>query len=460
MPRPLLALAAVLAAYAVIAFLLVPANTLTGFPVHHDDFRNLSWIHPTLPEPARPVSGFLLTLLSSFGIPTYYIALHALVVAYAALVIAALARLFHLRPAPPALAFAAALALLSVETMVEFSKYTGLITGLLSGVTGAAAVALLLSRPSRPATLAGAIALTALSGFSKEDFLLPILITATLLAWEQRDRRSIALLGAIGLLTAAVFAYNRSVSAVYTSGASQFYRQDFRLSSIAMVAEQYLLTSRGAAIAALLQLATLTWNVIAARPIPWPRMLAFHAIATSIALPYLCLPGHTAPYYVFHWAPWQLAGGILVLWKLRPGIPAAAAIAALVLCSIALTQSTRRSIVEWYRTNQTVNRNIVRTLEANRALIAPHPTAAVEGAPPLSPWFATSGEFLVNRFGFPNRWLIRTPLDGSFAREFQARAGSLTMGRNTVVPLDSELPPGVPVVKLAPGGNGTASAAR
>jgi hypothetical protein len=139
------ALPGVVAGYALV-LLLCPGDRLLGFPVHHDDFTNLS---TTLSETVaqlygfsfwlpRPVSYYALSAVSSAGIPFYYLSLHALLIAYVALVLGVLHRLLEVRRMPFVFAAVVAASMLSYEHAVEYSKYTGLITNLLSGTCAAA----------------------------------------------------------------------------------------------------------------------------------------------------------------------------------------------------------------------------------------------------------------------------------------------------------------------------------
>src|SRR3954451_24144973 len=73
--RLILQIAAVIAAYCFIVFVLCPDTLFIGTPVHHDDFNNLSYTEYSSYE-LRPVSYAILMTLSLLGIPVYYTSLH------------------------------------------------------------------------------------------------------------------------------------------------------------------------------------------------------------------------------------------------------------------------------------------------------------------------------------------------------------------------------------------------
>ena len=135
---------AIVAAYLFVVFALCPGTRFIGFPVHHDDFNNLAHISFRW-YPSRPVSSFALVMLSRLGIPAYYTALHVLIVIYAFLSIGVLRRLLQVRSVPVILLLPVGAAMLSYEHTVEFSKYTGLLTNLLSGVFAMIAMTLMVS---------------------------------------------------------------------------------------------------------------------------------------------------------------------------------------------------------------------------------------------------------------------------------------------------------------------------
>ena len=234
-------LAAVLGAYALVMFVLCPGDRLVGFPVHHDDFANLSIVrwHDVIqtygfsPIPPRPVSYYALGALSAAGIPVYYLTLHALLIAYVVLVFGVLQRLLEVRRVSLLFAMAVAAAMLSYEQTVEYTKYTGLITNLLSATFAAAAMHLVMSQAARPGavgphgppaqTIAAVWVLAALSFWSKEDFILPAVLLAAYLSAEARmqfgahNRRWWVLTGGLAVLASVCFLYQASVNSPFTN---------------------------------------------------------------------------------------------------------------------------------------------------------------------------------------------------------------------------------------------------
>ena len=193
-------LAGVIAAYIFIVLVLCPGNPLIGFPVQRDDFSLLSWDANSLRMswasgfPPRPVSELVWTALSMAGLPAYYLGLQALVVLYTFLALTVSRKLLAARRMPFLLGILVAAAALSLECVVEYSKYTGLITSLLSGVFALAAMSLMASERGRSEdrsllrapVMAAVWGLSALSFWSKEDFILPTILLALYFACEAK----------------------------------------------------------------------------------------------------------------------------------------------------------------------------------------------------------------------------------------------------------------------------------
>lgn len=138
--RLLLALLILAVAYVALDFLPIPANRVELHPLHRDDYANLARSIETLEShPPRPVCTFAITLLATAGPRAYYVALNALTIVYPALVFVFLGRLFGRSLSPVAMGIAAVL-LFSFANSVEWAKYTGLMTNLLSGVFGVLAL--------------------------------------------------------------------------------------------------------------------------------------------------------------------------------------------------------------------------------------------------------------------------------------------------------------------------------
>jgi hypothetical protein len=464
-------LLATVIAYILVVFVLCPGNPLIGFPVHHDDFTNLgsgvklpglSW---------RPVSYFLLSVLSGLGITFYYASLHVLVILYVFFSLRVLHLLLDAPQVPLIPAVLIAAGALSYESTIEYSKYTGLITNLLSGGFAVVAMFLIVNERQRarndsvPRTwmLAAALSAAALSFWSKEDFILPSILVACYVAFDvfgstatSEVKRPWGLLAAGMFVLAGLLAayHHLSVNPLLQS-ASGPYLSNYSPFSISKVAVDYLLLTQVAVAATMLQISTLIWNAIAPSPIRWSVLLLIHVLILSLLLPYSCLPNHVAPYYCVNWVVWQIGGSALVLWKLSSRVAAKVAIAALMIACVLTGQPTRQGIAKWYDQEGQRNRRIVELLKSHAAELRVHREVIVEGAPYLGPWFANGGQFLA-REGLDHEWLVRVPRESQYYRTLIPLVGTSIQGSvRTVAIEDGPSPLSFPVVRLSPDGSGT-----
>jgi hypothetical protein len=469
--------AGVVAAYLLIVFVLCPGNSLVGFPVHRDDFSNLAFDADSLRAvwsgayPPRPVSSLALTALSVAGLPVYYFSLHALVVLYVFLSMTVLREVLGARPMPLLFAFLVGAAALSFECVVEYSKYTGLITNLLSGVFAMGAMSLMVAelKRSRDGTILRAPAITAiwvlcaLSFWSKEDFILPTIVVAVYLACEARWKSSAerpvqvrwtVLAGGIVLLAMLLGVYNRFGHSAFTQAGAGPYKADFGPVSVLHMAANYLFMSPVAGMAAALQASTLIWNVLTPTPVRWMRLLLVQALIVLFALPYCFLPNHIALYYDFNWTVWQIGSALILLWNLSDRSAVGWAVAIIAVGCVAIGQPGRHNIAEWYRNAGQVNRNVVAALGNNSQILRPYRAVVIEGAPFLGP-FASSGRFLSMRYGLDHDWIVRVPKNSEYLRTTLQLLGTNVQGRvRTVAMEDEPRPTGVPVLRLAPDGTG------
>lgn len=464
-------LAAVAAAFVLVFVFLSPANQWTHFPVHHDDFSNLtasSWgdaLRRLSQPPVRPVSHLVIGILSAAGVTIYWAALHVLTLVYTWLALRCTVRVFAGDRIPLAVLLTAAVMSFSVEHSIEWLKYTGLLTNQLAGVFGLACTAVMLGRQQREIggrLRAGLWALAAASFWSKEDFVVPVLLTAAylaFLAWRtQPELRRDRLLLMVGLvvLAALLALYNRSLNSSFTQSTTGTYAANFQPASILSTAAAYFSSSPSRLIVLALQGAAFTWNYFAGTPVAWSRFVLWQALIAALLLPYACLPHHTADYYAPNWFAFQASGALVLAWRLKPTALTAAALAGLAAAPHFPSYAPRNAMADWYAKRGAVNRNIVAFLVAQREALRPYSRIAVEGAPPQGPWFGTDGGFLAKRYGLQQQWLIVMPDTGEYYSRVVALLGPngveregqirhLLAGRDPV-------PPGVPRIRINPDG--------
>jgi hypothetical protein len=452
------------AAYCVIVFVLCPGNGLVGFPVHHDDFTTLGaepglfWRWP------RPVFFAVSVGIGAGGITVLYASLHLFVIAYAALSLLLLARLLDIPRVPLPYAVLVAAGALSIESVIEYSKYAGMLTNLLSGNFAVAAMCLMVfaqGEGRRPPwwSLPAIWVLAGLSFFSKEDFAVCTALMALFLAWEgARQARpravwGVALTAGIVLLGAGVAAYNLAIGSVYTQSGTGPYKSAFDPVSMYRTASSYFLATPITMLALSLQVLTLLGNLAAGSPVRWSRLLLYQALVLALVLPYSCLPRHTAGYYAVNWVVWQIGGALLVLWKMGDRRLWRAAFVVIPLVCLYVSQPARRGLVQWYLRAAGVNRNIMSTLSAHAEQLRPYRLVVVEGAPPSGPWFGNAGRYLA-RCGLDHQWIVRGPKEGEYYRQVTKFLGMYEFGSIRTVAAEEWPMPAAPLVRLNADGTG------
>jgi hypothetical protein len=313
--------------------------------------------------------------------------------------------------------------------------------------------------PLRAPVMAAVWALSALSFWSKEDFILPTILLVLYLACEAKwtfrgtSLRWFVLAAGVMLLGALLALYNRSGHSPFTEGSAGTYKRDLSPLSVYHTGVSYLFMSPVATLATALQASMLIWNLIAPTPVRWIRLALVQVLILLFVLPYCFLPQHTAFYYVFNWVVWQIGAALILLWNVSDRVAVRWAVALIALLCVAIGQPGRRSIAEWYGNAAQVNRNIVATLGKNAGVLRPFRTIVIEGAPFLSP-FESDGRFLSIRYGLDHDWIVRVPRDSETYRTTE-QLGALTQGRvRTVAMEEVPRPVGAPVLRLSPDGTG------
>lgn len=439
-------LGAVLLTYVLIQFVFLPDNTFLSFPVHHDDYANLSHTSNDLRlRPIRPVSSFVLAVLSMMGIDVFYTALHVMTVLYITLVLALLLDLFDMRKPNFVLLVGMAIPIMSFESLVEYTKYTGMITSLVSGVLGVCAMALLLRAFTVPDALrlklVAGLVLSVLSLLAKEDFILAILLmcgwfglVGPLLLRRQCRTASVAAI-VLALATIAFFLHNRFVvQSPFTGSTGGTYSAIYTPASLAKTAWNYLTITILASIVSAIQCGAVVLVALLNRRANWRSLLLVQALVAALVIPYACLPNHVFPFYALNWIPWQIGGAVLALVPvfapLAPRSKVVVLVALLVLGALVayVTYPRRYSVMKWYVRNAETNWNMVQTVWANRDALQDQAVVGVTGVPLLCPWLLSDGSFLANRWGSDHRWLVFVPRDSDFYKVMLDRT-ALTLGR-------------------------------
>lgn len=301
---------ALLGLHFLINFGLLPDNVVVSYPVHHDDYANLSasFEEFRILSP-RPVSALVIAFVAQLGTERAYLVLNLLVVASVFLSLK-FVELFvrNGRPLPPLGFVAGGTLALGFAAIVDWTKYFGLLTNLASALPGLGAlytIAMLDNDESRVRTLVPLVLLlAALSFFAKEDFALPILIATASLAVLHRTRRWAAMTLAVAILFAAALLFNRIVGSVFVSGTrspSDPYFIDLSPWSLASSLGRMLLASSHARMVAAVTLAAVVVAIAVNRhdrPLSF-KLAALVLISLSMLAPNSIFPNHAFAYYAF-----------------------------------------------------------------------------------------------------------------------------------------------------------------
>lgn len=451
LPRALLASTII---YLLLNFVLVPGNPFFGFPTEHDDYTNLARsAGDPLSFKIRPVSTFVLAALSDLGPKRFYLALHAMTVAFPALVFTFLTMLFRIRrPLFPV--FLTLLCLpFSFELLAFYYRYTGMITNLLSVCLASIAMIALFtgfggSSHSGIWVTVGIISYS-LSIMAKEDAFLPVILLcvylsqAPVIPQPRRRKTALALAGALVLLAVlwlVYLAYSQQNPFVAQSAGP--YQKVFSPASLLRTSVRYLGATSGALLALTCQFAAIILLTVPGCRSFWREMALVQAIPFSLLAPYATMPNHFAGYYAFNWIPWQVGCLLVVAHLLPQPLPSKRRSQMMTLglvflvVTVVATWPHRQRVIHWYQSRIAIAKNVVATLEAHRQALVGHQQVGIVNPPQVSPWFATDGTFLARRLHFSNRWLVFVPRESNFYKSEVSLLGG--PGRGLIEVHDTE----------------------
>jgi hypothetical protein len=293
-----------------LTFALLPDNVVVGHPIHHDDYANLATgVRDANLRGVRPVSTIVIAAVADLG-PQFAYAAQNLLVLLCLWLALRFVELFVRdgRPLPLAGYASAAIIALAFPPIVDWTRYFGLLTNLSSASFGLAAMATMAWMAQRPARFAALalplLVLVALSVLAKEDFALPMLLTAATIAATGGGRRWVLATGGVGALFALTLLYNRAVGSVFVSGTrapGDPYYMDFSPLSLWATFARMLLEPRYSRTLLWITLAVAAVAIVRAFPRRTPalRLVALPAIALSVLAPYAIFPNHAYVYYAF-----------------------------------------------------------------------------------------------------------------------------------------------------------------
>ena len=433
--QTVLVLISVIAAYAIMLYVLLPENTFQFFPFMYDDYIALS---STLTQDfllyTRPVHHLLEKIATIWGMSSYYIALNALTVVNVWLVLLFIFRLNH-RSIPVIWSFFYAIVVFSSTTYIWAGKYN-LFSNHGSMFFGILAMFAILEGFERRTFLSSCIGLIffAASIFAKEDYFLPVLCIGfyCLMQGGATDwkRNSLVLTGISSIfiifLLHTLFVVPFS-HVMFDVDEDHVYAQDFSISSMAETLQTYLVSySTPTPVLSIAFAVSLVYALLVARK---PRYFLLVAIIFSLFAPYVVLPNHVTEYNAINWIPWMVAF-VLVLLPTHLPLPRALlgrrrligalgvslAIGLVTVSTVALTQQPRESEVRFFVRQSAVNQNILSSLNAYRPQLDSVDAVAIVGVEGWSPWLKTQAEFLADR-GFRNRWVVFVQQDPFYSNQ-------------------------------------------
>lgn len=293
-----------------LTFALLPDNVLVGHPIHHDDYANLAkGVRDANLRGVRPVSALVIAAVADLG-PQFAYAAQNLLVLLCLWLVLRFVELFVRdgRPLPLAGYASAAIIALAFPPVVDWTRYFGLLTNLSSASFGLAAMATMAwmaQRPPRFVALAPLLlVLVALSVLAKEDFALPMVLTAAAIAVTGGGRQWLLATCGVGVLFALALLYNRAVGSVFVSGArapDDPYYMDFSPLSLWSSLARMLFEPGYSRMLLWITLAVLAVAVLRTLPrrAQALRLVALPAIALSLLAPYAIFPNHAFVYYAF-----------------------------------------------------------------------------------------------------------------------------------------------------------------
>lgn len=473
--RPSRALAALSVLGAIFVLLqYVPLGTLPH-PVVVDDYTNVgSSIADMSTRWKRPVSANLIFLFAHYAPASSYFAMAALAVLNAALVLWLLSQVFAVR-VPMAVVAAFGIVTFSHVSAFNHAFHLGLLTNLISHLFGLASMAALWQGWKRGGSAWFVVALLAyaLGAFAKEDFLLPPLLLAGLLALRAREEGTTpasargywmqaAVLFAIAAASLAWHALDRNpfVAGLFAPERSPApYVVD--LSPRGLASSYWTLLGGFAPLAC--GVAALAWVAMFLR-LRGRRvaLLWYLAVVLALVLPYAIIPRTIVPARVYAWLPWLVAIAAVAWASMQAAIPparrvlASATVLVLALAAAWLQWPARGPLLAEYAGQVAKNRTMVETLLLHRGQLDGHPEIGLVGLGEWGPWCAQDALYVNGKLGFEGRrWLVFVPAPTRCYTQQErdvARKRGVNVGVQDLATLCSRGP--LPVLEYLPDGTG------
>jgi len=435
MPKPLLSrhlnilsFALISAVFYWMAYYSVSGLLPNSIPIHHDDYNNYSFLANGVAWSwIRPLSTWLIFVLSSLGPDWLIWTVRILTATYVFLCWKILIEVVQPRQYWITLALFAT-ASLSSPIVAEYARYTGMVTHMMSGCLGLAAVYCLFKddRQENDTWLYVSAALLLLSTLAKEDFILFYAFSFAYILFKSKKalnkRLLVGLVGlAISLLIVAGSKFIAASPFLGISDAQSPYLVDISPSRVAATVWRYLrwdehpvMMVHGLIISMTLIFSSIVAMIVLLRDRTLPKTLYIVGAVLTLIAPYSVLPNHVNPYYELIWLPFIIGSVYVALTELlnmntvtRPRTYLVCAALAALVIPLYLTDTPRRfSVGHWYDTLESNNSKVFKLLEDNKVAINAAPSACVYGADSFSPWYMHGGQYLDSVMDLHTVWNI------------------------------------------------------
>lgn len=436
-----------------------------SIPVHHDDYSNYSMGAEAFQWSwNRPFSTYVIHLLGLAGPAWLSAAIRILSVLFVLFSWVLLCQVIKPKMYWLML-FAFGAAIFSTPVIVEYARYTGMITHLLSGCLGLASVIALFRSADECHQLRSgrwwlllSVLLLVLSSLAKEDFILfyALSLVYTVMRWPLQQRRLITVAGLGLLLCVALIAASKLLALSSFLGVvdplSPYYVNTTPVSIINTVG-LYLLGANhpamhlhGRLVAFIFVAVTLATICVSFHKRRFYHTAYFILASLTLIAPYSVLPNHVNAYYELVWLPMVIAAAASAnteifqqvsnssAWRYRA--PALALLLVATIFSIS-DYPMRKSIAQWYDARTQSNLRLFSILQLNRLSINASRVVCITGADAFSPWFMHDAKYLNGVMNLHSTWVILSNPTSSEYSGFVASA-AYSSGRVRVVKSPNE----------------------
>ncbi len=442
----ILSFALISAIFYVMAYYSVSDFLPNSIPVHHDDYTNYSsgssglawsWI--------RPLSTWLIFVFSSLGPDWLIWAVRIFTATYVFLCWKILVEVLQPRQYWITLVLFA-MASLSSPIVAEYARYTGMVTHMISGCLGVAAVYFLFKddREENDTWLYVSVMLLLLSTLAKEDFILFYVFSFSYVLFKSKKaikkRALIGLIGlAVSLMMVAGAKFLAASSFLGASDVQSSYFIDTTPTSVATTVWRYLMgaghpamEAHGQIIATAMIFSGIVALIVMLRDKAIPKTLYVIGAALTLIAPYSVLPNHVNAYYELIWLPFIIGsvyGALAEAVKANAASPARAYLALTFLAAFCvllnvIDTSGRSSVVHWYDAVGSDTAKVFKHLAHSQAALNAAPSVCVYGANAFSPWYMHGGQYLETVMGLHTVWNIVVDKSSPLYPGFQQGAAS------------------------------------